>query len=55
MGLWSSVIREGYDVVLDALMLQLLNVVRHCLLRAKQALGLGHGSIGHRCREGEAQ
>lgn len=46
---WGSVIRQGDDVVLDALVLQLLDVFRHCLLCAKQTLGLGHGSISHRC------
>lgn len=45
-----SVIGQGDDVVLDALVLQLLNVFRHCLLCAKQALGLGHGSISHCCQ-----
>lgn len=35
-------------------MLQLLNVFRHCLLSAKQALGLGHGSISHRCQGGKS-
>lgn len=49
VGPLGSVIGQGDDVVLDALVLQLLHVFRHCLLRAKQALGLGHGSISHRC------
>lgn len=49
---WGLVIGQGDDVVLDALVLQLLDVFRHCLLCAKQALGLGHGSIGHRCQGG---
>lgn len=49
-GPWGSVIGQGDDVVLDALVLQLLDVFRHCLLCAKQALGLGHGSISHRCQ-----
>lgn len=30
-------------------MLQLLDVFRHCLLSAKQALDLGHSSISHCC------
>lgn len=33
-------------------MLQLVDLLRHCLLSAKQALGLGHGSISHRCDSG---
>lgn len=48
-----SVIAQGDDVVFDALVLQLLNVFRHRLLCAKEALGLGHGSVSHRCRGGE--
>lgn len=52
MGPRGSVIGQGDDVVLDALVLQLLDVFRHCFLCAKQALGLGHGSIGHCCRRG---
>ena len=47
---WGSVIGQGDDVVLDALVLQLLDVLRHCLLCAKQALGLGHGSVSHCCQ-----
>lgn len=47
---WGLVIGQGDDVVLDALVLQLLDVFGHCLLCAKQALGLGHGSISHRCQ-----
>lgn len=53
LGSWGSVIAQGDDVVFDALVLQLLDVFRHRLLRAKEALGLGHGSVGHRCRGGE--
>lgn len=49
-----SVFSQGDDVVLDALVLQLLNVFRHCLFCAKQALGLGHGSISHCCQGGES-
>lgn len=50
---WVSVIGQGDDVVLDALVLQLLDVFRHCLLCAKQALCLGHSSISHRCQGGK--
>lgn len=50
LGPWGSVIGQGDDVILDALVLQLLDVFRHCLLCAKQALGLGHGRISHCCR-----
>lgn len=50
LGPRGSVISQGNDVVLDALVLQLLDVFRHCLFCAKQALGLGHSSIGHRCQ-----
>lgn len=49
LGPWGSIIGQGDDVVLDALVLQLLDVFRHCLLCAKYALGLGHGSISHCC------
>lgn len=35
LGPWGSVIGQGDDVVLDALMLQLLDVFRHCFLRAE--------------------
>ena len=48
-----SVIAQGDDVVFDALVLQLLDVFGHRLLCAKEALGLGHGSVGHCCRGGE--
>lgn len=44
-----SVIAQGDDVVFDALVLQLLDVFGHRLLCAKEALGLGHGSVSHRC------
>lgn len=57
---WASVISQGDNIILDALVLQLLDVFRHCLLCAKQALGLGHSSISHRCwgaggKDGEPQ
>lgn len=32
LGPWGSVIGQGDDVVLDPLVLQLLDVFRHCLL-----------------------
>lgn len=50
LGPQGSVVGQGDDVVLDALVLQLLDVFRRRLFRTKQALGLGHGSIGHRCQ-----
>lgn len=50
LGPRGSVIGQGDDVVLDALVLQLLDVFRHRLFCAEEALGLGHGGIGHRCQ-----
>lgn len=45
-------IRQRDDIVMDPL-LQLLDLLSRCLC-GEHALGLGHGSIGHCCRERES-